>query len=378
MAGGNAPQNITTYLYFRLRTGKRKKTNPDNNKSWQFTQTPLGRSQIMIYFANPTAFIVLLFLPFLIRRMKSTENSGIPFISGSGLTEFPKPPYLAYRNQILSILKILSLLFLITALARPQSGEYRREDYSEGRDLIITVDASGSMKALDFKLEGKPVSRLDVLKEVVKSFIQTRTGDRIGLIVFGEEVYTQSPLTMDHTLLLQYLDELEIGMAGDSTALGDALALSVKRIKDISSDSKAVILVTDGLKTSGQLEPLQAAEIARRLGVKVYTIGIGGKAPAPFPAEDMFGRVRITYLDIPVDDESLMKIAEMTGGKYFSAQNTSELERIYAEIDRLETRKDVNSRMHINREYFYECIMVGILLVIITELLSRTWLRVIS
>jgi Ca-activated chloride channel homolog len=332
----------------------------------------------MFYFANPAAFFLLLLLPFLLRKRVPAQQSGIPFIFGSGAISLPEPAHLKYRKEILTALKILALTMFILALARPQSGEYLSEDFSEGRDLVITVDASGSMKALDFKLDGKPVSRLDALKDVVRTFILERAGDSIGLIVFGEEVFTQCPLTSDHNLLLQYLDDLEIGMAGDSTALGDALALSVKRIRDIPSESKAVILVTDGLKTSGQLEPVQAAEIAKRLGVRVYTVGIGGKAPAPFPVEDMFGRVQITYLDIPVDDESLQKIAEMTGGKYFSAQNTDELFKIYSEIDRLETRKESIPRLQVNREYFYAFIVAGMLLVFLAELCSRTFLRVLS
>ncbi len=332
----------------------------------------------MFYFADPIAFLALFFVPVLFKRKSLKQTQGIPFTFGAGSLALPEPKHLRYRNEILSILKILAAIFFIIALSRPQRGEYLSEDFSEGRDLMIAVDTSGSMKALDFKLDSTPVSRLSALKSVVRSFIEERKGDRIGLIVFGEEVFTQCPMTADHNLLLQYLNELEIGMAGDSTALGDALALSVKRIKDIPSNSKAVILVTDGLKTSGQMEPLQAAEIAKRLGVKVYTVGIGGKAPAPFPVEDVFGRTQITYLDIPVDNESLEKISEMTGGKYFSAQRTEDLVKIYAEIDRLETRKEHTPRMLITREYFFECILLGIFFILLTEYISRTWLRVIS
>lgn len=334
----------------------------------------------MLHFANPLALLLLICIPLFWRRnnQKKITPAGIPFIFGSGDFELKESTLLKYRNAILSTLQIIAFIILVIALSRPQSGEYLSEEFSEGRDLIIAVDASGSMKALDFKINNKPVSRLEVLKNVVWSFIEARKGDRIGLIVFGQEVYTQCPLTSDHDLLLQYLSELEIGMAGDSTALGDALALSVKRIKDIPSQSKAVILVTDGLKTSGQMEPLQAAEIAKRLGVKVYTIGIGGQNKAPFPVEDIFGRTQITYLDIPLDEGTLRKISEMTGGQFFSAQKTEDLVNIYKEIDRLEARKESAPKLNITREYFKECIVAGLLLILIMETLSRTILRVIS
>jgi Ca-activated chloride channel family protein len=334
---------------------------------------------MMFYFETPLAFLLLLFAPFLWKRKHQKNNiPGIPFLIAQGTTLISLPFYIKNRNLILSSLQILAYVCLVTALARPQSGNYLSEEFSEGRDLIIAVDASGSMKALDFKIDKKPVSRLEALKGVVRSFIEERKGDRIGLIVFGEEVFTQCPLTSDHELLLQYLDDLEIGMAGDSTALGDGLALSVKRLKEIPSESKAVILVTDGLKTSGQMEPIQAAEIAKRLGVKVYTIGIGGKAPAPFPVEDIFGRTQITYLDIPVDDETLKQISDLTGGAYFSAQNTEDLLKIYSEIDRLEARKEVTPRLVANKEHFFPFLLAGLFTVLLGELLSRTYLRILS
>lgn len=337
----------------------------------------------MLQFGTPLAFFGLLLIPFILKRKKSSNHSeikfaGIPFSYADNKINFEKSWALENRNLIISCLQVLTWCVLILALSRPQLGEYTSISNTEGRDLIITVDASGSMKALDFKLVGKAVSRLEALKSVVHDFIDARKGDRIGLIVFGQEVFTQCPLTSDHILLKHYLDGLEIGMAGDSTALGDALALSVKRIKDIPSKSKAIILVTDGLKTSGQLEPVQAAEIAKRAGVKVHTIGIGGKAPAPFPVEDMFGRTQIGYLDIPVDDESLIKISEMTGGKYFSAQKTDDLIKIYSEIDKLETRKVEIPQMKISKEYFFELIFLALILICLNEFISRTWLRVIS
>lgn len=341
------------------------------------------------YFHFPYAFLLLLLIPLLIT--KKHTNSGrfehplsmdaIPFLIGSGTidsTRIPTPFYIQHRHIILNILKISTWIFLTVALARPQSGTYATEEDTEARDLLITLDTSGSMKALDFEIQGTQVSRLQALQSVVDAFIKDRKSDRMGLIVFGAEVYTQCPLTLDHDLLRQYVQSLEIGMAGDSTALGDALALSIKRLKELPSKSKAIILITDGLKNSGQIEPKQAAEIARRLGVRVYTIGIGGKAPAPFPVEDMFGRTAIILKEVPLDEDTLKFISDKTGGRYFNAINTQELEDVYREIDKLETRKERTPRLVSENEYGHYFIFGGFLFFVIAEILSRTILRILT
>jgi len=344
----------------------------------------------MLSFAHPHFFLLILSIPLLwwikTRAMSSetpvrtfsTESIGIPLLLGAGTLQVKQSFRLKYRNPILLGVQSLALLFMIIALARPQSGTYSSEDLAEARDILITVDTSGSMRALDFELKGEPVSRLRALQSVVETFISERKGDRIGLIVFGQEVFTQCPLTMDHDLLLQYVRSLEVGMAGDSTALGDALALSVKRLRDISSDSKAIIFVTDGMQTSGQLQSVQAAEIAKRFGIKVYTIGIGGKEPAPLPVQDPFGRTAIVYQNIPVDEKTLLEIATTTGGQYFNAKNTEELQEIYKEIDSLELRKTTNPRLVAREELYKSYLYIGFFLFLLSELLARTYLRVIS
>ncbi|HMO18617.1 MAG TPA: VWA domain-containing protein [Oligoflexia bacterium] len=344
----------------------------------------------MFSFSSPYFFLFVLIIPLLwILKYRSEKpdsansnidsaSAGIQILLGSGNIKSEPGWLLRNRTLILLFFQSLALLFLIIALARPQSGTFSSEDISEARDILITVDASGSMRALDFELKGSPVSRLEVLKSVVESFINERKGDRIGLIVFGAEVFTQCPLTLDHNLLQQYVQTLEIGMAGDSTSLGDALALSVKRLREIESNSKAIIFVTDGMQTSGQLQPRQAAEIAKRYGIKVYTIGIGGKDPAPLPVQDAFGRTAIIYQNIPVDEKTLEEIAQMTGGKYFNAKNTDELKSIYREIDSLEVRKMKTPRLVARNEYFRPFLICGIISLIFGEILARTWLRVIS
>lgn len=335
----------------------------------------------MLYLNSPWVFYLLLLTPLVWlykSKSKDQESKGIPFFLAGGISDLPSQPLLKYRNYIINTLRTLSLFFLVIALSRPQTGAYATEQLGEGRDLLITVDASGSMKALDFQFEGKPASRLDVLKEVVANFIKGRLGDRIGLIIFGEEVFTQCPLTSDHSLLLQYLSAIEVGAAGDSTALGDALALSVKRLREIDSDSKAIILVTDGVKNAGQMEPIQAAEIAKRLGIKVYTIGIGQNEPVPFPVEDVYGRTRIIFQHIPIDEETLKRIADITGGTYFNAEKTEDLKTIYDEIDKLELREAPSPQLISQKEHFLPFLIAGLILVLLTEILSRTSLRVIS
>ncbi len=335
----------------------------------------------MINFNSSIFFYLLLLLPvviFYVFKKTSKKTNTFNLVIGSSFPKQSLSLKIKYRSLIISILRLISLVLIIIALARPQSGRYEAEENNEARDLMIAVDVSGSMKALDFQLEGEAASRLEVLKYVMAKFVSQRKGDRIGLIVFGTDVFTQCPLTLDHTLLSEYLSNLEIGMAGESTALGDALALSVKRIKDIESKSKAIILVTDGLKTSGQLEPKQAAEIAKELGIKVYTIGIGTNQPAPFPVQDMFGRDTIIYKEVPLDEDTLKLISSTTGGKYFNAKNTDELISIYGEIDKLELRIEKTSKLVADKEFSELFMALSILFILISELCARKWLRLIS
>lgn len=341
----------------------------------------------MIYFHAPYFFLLLVLVPLTwLKKNKSASKSNhpktmeaIPFIvAGGSLDTISEPISIKYRNIFINTLRTLTIFFLVIALARPQKGEFSTEEETNARDLLITLDTSGSMKALDFEINNERTSRLNALKHVVDQFINDRKGDRMGLIVFGSEVFTQCPLTLDHDLLRQYVQTLEIGMAGDSTALGDALALSIKRLRDLPSKSKAVVLITDGLKNAGQIEPRQAAEIAKRLGVRVYTIGIGGNAPAPFPIEDMFGQTSIILREVPLDEETLKNIAVETGGKYFNAKNTEELFNVYKEIDKLEMRTEQKPKLVSEEEFFMPFIIAGLIFLIITEMLARTVFRVIS
>jgi Ca-activated chloride channel family protein len=202
--------------------------------------------------------------------------------------------------------------------------------------MILAMDCSGSMEALDFKIGGEPVNRLDVVKSVVSKFIDARPNDRIGLVGFAGAPYLVSPLTLDHDWLQQNLDRVKIGSVEDGTAIGSALATSVNRLREQPSKSKIVVLLTDGQNNAGKVMPETAAQAAKALGVKVYTIAAGVRGEAPIPVTDAFGNKRLAMAQVDVDEDTLRKIAAETGGKFFRATDTQSLKNIYAEIDRLE------------------------------------------
>lgn len=279
-------------------------------------------------------------------------------------------------GRIPLLLRTVCLILLIIAAARPQLYNVSREIKSPGVDIIICLDTSGSMQALDFTLDGEPVSRLTAVKKVVGEFIEKREMDRIGLVVFGSEAFTQSPLTRDTGLLMDLVKRMEIGMAGEKTAIGSAIAVGGKRLKDLEAESKILILLTDGKQTAGSLTPAEAAEAARALGIRIYTIGVGGTGPAPFPVQTPFGP-RIVRQVVEMDEETLMKIAEVGQGQYFRAADTERLQEIYEIIDRQEKTETVVKEFFHFRE-LYPWFLVPVLLLLIAELLLRaTLLRTI-
>lgn len=268
----------------------------------------------------------------------------------------------------------LALGLLIFALARPQWVKKETEVQSEGIDIILAIDASGSMAAMDFSLHGEAVNRLTVVKKVVTEFIKKQEGDRLGMVIFGDNAYTQCPLTLDYDVLIQLLDHIKVGIAGEGTAIGDGLALSLKRLKNVPGKSKVVILLTDGRNNSGKISPQKAAEIARSLGIKVYTIGIGTQGPVPFPQQTIFG-TRMIYVHLDLDQETLEGIAKTTGGHYFFATDTHKLETIYDEIGRLEKTKAKIKHYQIAEELYVYFALAGIGLLILEAGLAATVLR---
>ena len=256
-------------------------------------------------------------------------------------------------NKIPLILRFICLILLVLAVARPQLFNVSRKIRSAGVDIMLCLDTSGSVQALDFQLDEKPVTRLTAVKKVVSAFVKKREMDRIGLVVFGEEAFTQSPLTLDKGLLLGLVDGMQIGMAGDKTAIGSAIAIGGKRLKDLEAKSRTLILLTDGRHNAGDITPEQAAEAVGILGIKVYTIGVGGKGPAPFRVETFFGP-RIIQQRVDLDEETLKKVAEIGGGKYFRADDSKRLSEIYEIIDREEkTEVKVKEFFHFHELYYY-------------------------
>ncbi len=317
--------------------------------------------------------LAIVLVPLFLRYWKRSGTARIRF---SETTPFGRiPPSLSTQlRHSLIVFRCLGIGLCVVALARPQAGTKETEILTEGIDIMLCLDTSGSMRALDFQLEGRRSDRLAVVKEVVKSFIRKRENDRIGMVVFGEQAFTQCPLTMDYGILLSFLDRLEIGMAGDSTALGAALATSVKRLKDVPGKSKVVILLTDGRNNAGRISPATAAEIAKTYKIKVYTIGVGVEGESPFLMETLFGK-RYVYQKVDLDEETLKEIADKTGGLYFRATDTASLEKIYGEIDRLEKTKAKVKEYTEYRELFGRFALPGLAFLLAGFLLENTWFR---
>jgi Ca-activated chloride channel family protein len=272
-------------------------------------------------------------------------------------------------------LRLLGIACLVLALARPQRVEATSEVEASGIDIMLAVDVSGSMEALDFKLGGEPANRLDVAKTVIDNFIEGRPDDRIGLVAFAGRPYLVSPLTLDHDWLRQNLERTRIGLVEDGTAIGTALATSVNRLRGEDAKSRIVVLLTDGINNAGKVAPETAAEAARALGVRVYTIAAGTQGEAPMPVTDASGRRRIVTARVDVDEETLKRVADETGGKFFRATDTDSLARIYEEIDRLEKTTIKATQYEKHEDLFAWALVPGIGLLLLEGLLGNTRLR---
>ena len=246
---------------------------------------------------------------------------------------------------------------------------------TEGIDIVLVIDTSGSMQALDLDASRRIAdrrNRLDVVKGVVDEFVKKRDDDQLGLVVFGAEAFTQCPLTLDHGIVATFMERIEIGMAGDATAIGSAVGTAVKRLKDSDAKSKVIVLLTDGRSNAGSLSPTKAAEVAATFGIKIYTIGAGGQGKAPFIVDSFFGK-QVVYQDVEIDEETLRKIADLTGGKYFRAEDEEALKQIYEEIDQLEkTEITMSSYMEYNEQFRWFVIpALGLLLLEVVLLGTR-------
>ena len=257
-------------------------------------------------------------------------------------------------------LRIGCLSLLILALARPQTGHEQSKQRTEGLDMMLVIDTSGSMRGMDFVIDGKRQDRLSVAKEVLKKFIEARSDDRLGLTIFGSNAFAYVPLTLDHDVLTRYLDEVSIGMAGESTAIGDAIGVATNRLKDLKAKSKVMILLTDGSNQAGKVEPMDAAKAAKAMGVKIYSIGVGSKGLVPVPTQFGYQNVRID-----LDEELLGKIADLTGGQYYRATDTETLAKIYQTIDELEKTEREIEVFRLYEESYSSFVWPALILIIL-------------
>lgn len=301
-----------------------------------------------ISFAQPVFLYLLLLIPlmviwYVIRESKtraSLQLSDVSMFEGAG-----KSMRVIMRHALF-VLRQLAVFFLIIALARPQTSSLGQNVTIEGIDIVLSLDVSGSMLARDLKPD-----RLEASKAVAAEFIQGRPNDRMGLVIFSGETFTQVPLTTDHAILLNMFKDIKSGMIEDGTAIGDGLATAVGRLRDSKAISKVVILLTDGVNNAGSVDPMTAAEIARVFGVRVYTIGVGSYGTAPYPVQTPFG-MQLRDMKVEIDEALLEQIADHTDGRYFRATSNQKLEEIYREIDQLERSKiDVTEFKRKHEEY---------------------------
>jgi Ca-activated chloride channel family protein len=289
---------------------------------------------------RPWVLLLLLFVPLLWRKprvRKWLPHSDINLLRRVVVAR-QRPLSWVYARMGL-ILRSLAVVFGVLAIAEYRVTPQIIQHQSDGLDIVLAVDTSGSMAALDFNIDAEPADRLTVVKKVIKDFVAKRPEDRFALVVFGSDVYTQAPLTSDHAVIEQLLQGIRIGGAGDGTAIGDSLAVATKRIKDVDAPHRIIILLTDGEQTAGTLSPKAAAEAAQQLGVKIYTIGVGKTGKVPMPATGIFGQKTYAWTESRIDEETLKNIAAMTGGEFFRAYDTADLEKIYETIAQMETRR---------------------------------------
>jgi len=324
-----------------------------------------------VTFAYPWILYFLILIPLMAlwywfrgRKLQTSINySSLNIFSGL------KPTWRERLKYLPNILRMLTVALLIIALARPQNFQSGENVYSEGIDIAMVLDISGSMLAEDLK-----PNRLDAAKGVIDEFIQARTSDRIGLVVFARDAFTQCPLTIDYSVLRNLLSEIKSGMIEDGTAIGNAIANGVNRLKDSKAKSKVMILLTDGVNNAGEVDPISAAQIAKTFNIRVYTIGVGTRGEAPYPVQTPFG-IRYQMVPVEIDENVLKQIAETTNGEYFRATDTQKLKEIYNTIDKLEKTKLEIISYRNAKELFYPWLVGGLLLLVLELGLSRTILR---
>ncbi len=326
-----------------------------------------------MHFAFPYAFVLVVPLFLVIWRLvfKSARQGGTVKFSNLGIVKNIGVSAKQRLRNLMPLLRILTLTLIIICIARPQSKSTTEEIFTEGIDIILAMDISSSMRAEDFK----PKNRLEAAKLVAKNFIKGRKNDRIGMVVFAGMSFTQCPLTLDYGILLTLLDEIEIGMIEDGTAIGMALATCVNRLKDSKAKSKVIILLTDGRNNKGQLDPVTAAQVAKVMNTKIYTIGAGKQGNALFPVNDpVFGK-RYVRAPVDIDEDLLRQVAVETGGKYFRATDEKKLEDIFRAIGEMEQTKIEVKEYTRYSELFHWFLFPALLLFLLEIVLVNTIFR---
>ena len=322
-----------------------------------------------IEFAEPGFFWLLLIIPLMIayyywRNRQLYGTLGISSIKG--FAPSLRSPVRIWRHYGI-VLRSIAFIALITALARPQSAFSWENETTEGIDIMIATDISGSMLSEDFK-----PNRLEAGKNIAVDFIKNRPSDRIGLVVFSGESFTQCPLTIDHEVLINLFHDIKNGMIDDGTAIGMGLATAVNRLKGSEAKSKVIILLTDGVNNMGSIPPVTAAEIAKQFGVRVYTVGLGTNGAAPYPFKDQLGNTHYQMIPVEIDEGTLGKIASITGGKYFRARNNTQLTEIYKQIDKLEKVKIAVTQYHKRTEHYLPFAVIALVVLSLEILLNNT------
>ena len=322
-------------------------------------------------FANPTyLYLLLLLIPIIARyiiRMSKTQASFK--LASTNAFNGKSKGIRVYLRHLPFVLRTVAIALIIIVLARPQAVDSWEKSETQGIDIVLALDISGSMLAQDLQ-----PNRMEAVKKVAAEFVTERTNDNIGLVIFAGESFTQCPMTTDHKVLLNLLNEVDFGMIEDGTAIGLGLATSVNRLKDSQSKSKVVILLTDGSNNRGQIVPLTAADLAKSYGIRVYTIGAGTKGMAPTPVQTPYG-IRMQNMPVDIDEEVLTNIADLTGGKYYRAVDNESLRGIYREIDQLEKYLISVENVTRKQELFMPFALWALALVVIELILRRTWLR---
>lgn len=316
----------------------------------------------MIRFLHPEILWLLAGIPLLALLRGRKGSAPAILFSTTSIAQILATGRRSGPGRLLAAFKLLGLILIVFAAARPQLGNTTTEIEASGIDILLAVDVSGSMKAMDFTLDDNPTSRLNVVKKVVSQFIEDRPNDRIGLVAFAGKPYIVSPLTLDHDWLEKRLQSMTIGMIEDGTAIGSAIGSGVNRLKELKSKSRILILLTDGVNNGGKIPPLVAAEAAETMKIKVYAVGAGSRGEAPFPVTDRFGRQRLVRAKVDIDEKTLSRIAEITGGRYFRATDTKSLTKVYDEINKMETTTRTIKKFEHYRELFSYLIFAALAL----------------